>query len=170
MGRPWDLLDANIWALKHMDHKVLGTMEQGAHLIGPVTVAESARIRSGAYIEGPVFIDEEADIGPNCYIRLRHKSWQKNSCGQRLRDQKQYHHGWHPCRAPIICWRQYSWAKNAILGAGTIMANFVLTDGHIKMMVKDRVVDTGDENLVQSSATMSKQASNHYLCRVLKSG
>ena len=53
VGRPWDLLDANNWALKRMDLKVLGTIEQGAHLIGPVSVAESARIRSGAYIEGP---------------------------------------------------------------------------------------------------------------------
>ncbi len=52
VGRPWDLLDANNWALKRMDHKVLGTVEQGAHLIGQVTVAESARVRSGAYIEG----------------------------------------------------------------------------------------------------------------------
>ena len=69
VGRPWDLLDANNWALKRMDHKVLGTVEQGAHLIGPVTVAESARIRSGAYIEGPAFIDEECDVGPNCFIR-----------------------------------------------------------------------------------------------------
>jgi UDP-N-acetylglucosamine diphosphorylase/glucosamine-1-phosphate N-acetyltransferase len=69
VGRPWDLLDANVWALKRMDHKVLGTVEQGANLIGQVTVAESARIRSGAYIEGPVFIDEEADVGPNCFIR-----------------------------------------------------------------------------------------------------
>ena len=24
VGRPWDLLDANIWALKRMEHKVLG--------------------------------------------------------------------------------------------------------------------------------------------------
>ena len=69
VGRPWDLLDANNWALKRMEHKVLGKVEQGAHLIGPVTVAESARVRSGVYIEGPVFIDEEADIGPNCYLR-----------------------------------------------------------------------------------------------------
>jgi bifunctional UDP-N-acetylglucosamine pyrophosphorylase/glucosamine-1-phosphate N-acetyltransferase len=69
VGRPWDLLDANVWALKRMEHRVLGKVEDGAHLIGPVTVAESARIRSGAYIEGPAFIDEEADVGPNCYIR-----------------------------------------------------------------------------------------------------
>ena len=63
VGRPWDLLDANNWALKRMDYTVLGNVEQGAHLIGSIFVAKSARIRSGVYIEGPVFIDEEADIG-----------------------------------------------------------------------------------------------------------
>src|SRR4030042_3756643 len=69
IGRPWDLLEANRWALERMNHKVIGFIEDGAHLIGPVTVAKSARIRSGAYIEGPALIDEEADVGPNCYIR-----------------------------------------------------------------------------------------------------
>ena len=73
VGRPWDLLDANNWALKRMDHKVLGTIEQGAHLIGPVSVAESARIRSGAYIEGPAFFDEEC----RCWTKLLHTHWHK---------------------------------------------------------------------------------------------
>src|SRR3972149_9717129 len=69
IGRPWDLLEANSWALKRMEHKVYGAVENGAHLMGPVTVAETARIRSGAYVEGPSFIDEGCDIGPNCFIR-----------------------------------------------------------------------------------------------------
>ena len=69
IGTPWDLLEANSWALKRMEHKVYGTVENGAHLLGPVTVAETARVRSGAYIEGPSFIGEGSDIGPNCYIR-----------------------------------------------------------------------------------------------------
>ncbi|HVP92451.1 MAG TPA: bifunctional sugar-1-phosphate nucleotidylyltransferase/acetyltransferase, partial [Acidobacteriota bacterium] len=66
IGRPWDLLEANRWALIREEHKVCGYIENGACLIGPVTVMETARIRSGAYIEGPAFIDEGSDIGPNC--------------------------------------------------------------------------------------------------------
>ena len=93
VGRPWDLLDANNWALKRIDLQVLGTIEQGAHLIGPVAVAESARIRSGAYIEGPCFIDEECDIRP----KLLHSTWnklrQESSGRQRLRNQKQHNNG-----------------------------------------------------------------------------
>ena len=137
VGRPWDLLDANNWALKRMDHKVLGTVEQGAHLIGPVTVAESARIRSGAYIEGPVFIDEEADVGPNCYIRpgtsLGKKVRVGNACEIKNSILMDGTHAGH-----------LSYVGDSILGekcnlgAGTIMANLRFDDGRIKMMVKDQ--------------------------------
>jgi UDP-N-acetylglucosamine diphosphorylase / glucose-1-phosphate thymidylyltransferase / UDP-N-acetylgalactosamine diphosphorylase / glucosamine-1-phosphate N-acetyltransferase / galactosamine-1-phosphate N-acetyltransferase len=146
VGRPWDLLDANVWAFKRMDHKVLGTVEEGAHLIGPVTVAESARIRSGAYIEGPVFIDEEADVGPNCYIRpgtsLGKKTRVGNGCEIKNSILMDGAHAGH-----------LSYVGDSILGekcnlgAGTIMANLRFDDGRIKMMVKDKVVDTGRRKL-----------------------
>ena len=38
-------------------------------------------------------------------------------------------------------------AKNATLGAGTIMANYRFDAGSIKMMVKDQVVNTGRRKL-----------------------
>ncbi len=129
-----------------MEHKVLGIVEQGAHLIGPVTVAESARIRSGAYIEGPVFIDEEADVGPNCYIRsgtsLGKKTRVGNGCEIKNSILMDGTHAGH-----------LSYVGDSILGekcnlgAGTIMANLRFDDGHIKMMVKDKLVDTGRRKL-----------------------
>ena len=146
VGRPWDLLDANNWALKRMEHKVLGTIEQGVHLIGPVTVAESARIRSGAYIEGPAFIDEEADVGPNCYIRsgtsLGKKTRVGNGCEIKNSILMDGTHAGH-----------LSYVGDSILGekcnlgAGTIIANLRFDDGHIKMVVKDKIVDTGRRKL-----------------------
>ena len=146
VGRPWDLLDANVWALKRMDHKVLGTVEQGAHLIGPVTVAESARVRSGAYIEGPVFIDEEADVGPNCFIRsgtsIGKKARVGNACEIKNSILMDGTHVGH-----------LSYVGDSILGekcnigAGTIMANYRFDSSSIKMMVKDQVVNTGRRKL-----------------------
>jgi bifunctional UDP-N-acetylglucosamine pyrophosphorylase/glucosamine-1-phosphate N-acetyltransferase len=141
VGRPWDLLDANNWALKRMDHRVLGTIEQGAHLIGPVTVAESARIRSGAYIEGPCFIDEECDVGPNCYIRSG------TSLGKRVRVgnaceiknsiiMDDTHVGHLSYIGDSIL------GEHCNLGAGTVTANYRLDAGSIKMMVKDQLVNT----------------------------
>ena len=146
VGRPWDLLDANNWALKRMELQVLGTIEQGAHLIGPVSVAESARIRSGAYIEGPVFIDEECDVGPNCYIRsgtsLGKRVRVGNACEIKNSIIMDHTHVGH-----------LSYVGDSILGeqcnlgAGTVTANYRLDAGAIKMMVKDQLVDTGRRKL-----------------------
>jgi NDP-sugar pyrophosphorylase family protein len=140
------LLDANNWALKRLEHEVLGTVEPGAHLIGPVTVAESARIRSGAYIEGPCFFDEGSDIGPNCYIRpgtsIGKNARVGNACEIKNSIIMDETHAGH-----------LSYVGDSILGekcnlgAGTIMGNYRLDSGNIKMMVKDTLVDTGRRKL-----------------------
>jgi bifunctional UDP-N-acetylglucosamine pyrophosphorylase/glucosamine-1-phosphate N-acetyltransferase len=141
IGRPWDLLEANRWALTRTGHKVAGLVENGAHLIGPVTIAETARIRSGAYIEGPAFIDEEADIGPNCYIRpytsIGKNARIGNACEIKesiIMDKVHIGHLSYVGDSII--------GENCNLAAGTITANYRLDAGTVKMMVKDKVVDS----------------------------
>jgi bifunctional UDP-N-acetylglucosamine pyrophosphorylase/glucosamine-1-phosphate N-acetyltransferase len=141
IGRPWDLLEANRWALTRMKHKIGGQVENGAHLIGPVTIAESARVRSGAYIEGPTFIDEESDIGPNCYIRSCTSIGKKvrvgNACEIKnsiIMDSTHIGHLAYVGDSVI--------GEKCNLGAGTITANYRLDAGNIKMMVKDKIVDS----------------------------
>ncbi|MCW4047364.1 MAG: sugar phosphate nucleotidyltransferase [Candidatus Bathyarchaeota archaeon] len=146
IGRPWDLLEANCWALRRMQHEVFGNVEDGAHLVGPVTVAETARIRSGAYIEGPSFIDEGSDVGPNCYIRactsLGRNVRVGNACEVKNSIIMDGTHIGH-----------LSYVGDSILGehcnlaAGTITANLRLDDGPVKMLVKGEVVDTGRRKL-----------------------
>ncbi|MGB9740219.1 MAG: bifunctional sugar-1-phosphate nucleotidylyltransferase/acetyltransferase [Candidatus Bathyarchaeia archaeon] len=146
IGRPWDLLEANSWALKRMEHKVLGNIEEGAHLIGPVTVAENARIRSGAYIEGPAFIDEGSDVGPNCYIRpytsigkgvrIGNACEIKNSI---IMDNVHIGHLSYVGDSII--------GENCNLGAGTITANYRFDGKTVKMTVKGEVVDSGKRKL-----------------------
>jgi bifunctional UDP-N-acetylglucosamine pyrophosphorylase/glucosamine-1-phosphate N-acetyltransferase len=146
VGRPWDLLDANVWALKRMEHKVLGTIEQGAHLIGPVTVAETARVRSGAYIEGPAFIDEEADVGPNCYIRAGTSLGKNTRVGNGCEIKNSIlMDGTHAGHLSYV--GDSILGEKCNLGAGTIMANYRFDAGSIKMMVKDQVVNTGRRKL-----------------------
>jgi UDP-N-acetylglucosamine diphosphorylase/glucosamine-1-phosphate N-acetyltransferase len=145
-GRPWDLLEANSWALKRMKHEIYGTVENGAHLVGPVTVAKTARVRSGAYIEGPSFIGEGSDIGPNCYIRpftsvgknvrIGNACEVKNSI---VMDRTNVGHLSYVGDS-ILC-------EHCNLAAGTIIANLRLDEGHVKMLVKDKVVDTGRRKL-----------------------
>jgi UDP-N-acetylglucosamine diphosphorylase/glucosamine-1-phosphate N-acetyltransferase len=146
IGRPWDLLEANSWALKRMEHTVYGTVENGAHLVGPVTVAETARIRSGAYVEGPTLIDEGSDVGPNCFIRpctsIGKNVRVGNACEIKNSMIMDWAHVGHLAYVgdSILC-------EHCNLGAGTITANYRLDGGTIKMMVKDKVVDSGRKKL-----------------------
>ena len=146
VGRPWDLLDANGWVLRRMKHRVLGNVEEGAHLIGPVTVAETARIRSGAYIEGPCFINEGADVGPNCFIRactsIGKNARVGNACEVKNSVIMDGTHVGHLSYVgdSILC-------ENCNLGAGTKTANLRLDNGSVRMMVKDQVMDTDRRKL-----------------------
>jgi UDP-N-acetylglucosamine diphosphorylase / glucose-1-phosphate thymidylyltransferase / UDP-N-acetylgalactosamine diphosphorylase / glucosamine-1-phosphate N-acetyltransferase / galactosamine-1-phosphate N-acetyltransferase len=146
VGRPWDLLDANNWALKRMKHEVLGTVEQGAHLIGPVSVAESARIRSGAYIQGPSFIGEECDVGPNCFIRpstsLGRGVRVGNACEVKNSIIMDHTHVGH-----LSYVGDSIFGEHCNLGAGTITANYRLDGGSIKMRVKGQLVNSGRRKL-----------------------
>ena len=146
VGRPWDLLEANRWALTKMEPSVLGKVEEGAHIIGPVTVAESACIRSGAYIEGPAYIGEHSDVGPNCYIRPCTSIGRNVRIGNACEIKNSIimdgvHIGHLSYVGDSII------GEKCNLGAGTITANYRLDAGTIKMMVKDRLVDTGRTKL-----------------------
>jgi bifunctional UDP-N-acetylglucosamine pyrophosphorylase/glucosamine-1-phosphate N-acetyltransferase len=146
VGRPWDLLDANLWALKRMTPQILGTIEPGAHLTGSVHVAKTARIRSGAYIEGPVFIDEEADVGPNCFIRAGTSLGKKTRVGNAVEIKNSLimdktHIGHLSYVGDSII------GKNCNFGAGTITANLRLDESNIKMTIKNKRVDTGRRKL-----------------------
>ncbi len=146
IGRPWDLLEANRWVLDNMIHKVMGTVENGAYLMGPVTLAESARVRSGAYVEGPAFIGENSDIGPNCYIRpftsIGRKVRIGNACeikNSLVMDGVHIGHLTYVGDSII--------GEKCNLGAGSITANYRLDESTIKMMVRDQLVDSGRKKL-----------------------
>ena len=146
IGRPWDLLEANRWVLMRMEHKVCGCVENGAHLIGPVTVEETARVRSGAYIEGPAFVDEESDVGPNCYIRpctsIGKKVRVGNACEIKNSVIMDNTHIGH-----LSYVGDSVTGENCNLGAGTVTANYRLDAGTIKMSVKGQIVDSGRRKL-----------------------
>jgi UDP-N-acetylglucosamine diphosphorylase / glucose-1-phosphate thymidylyltransferase / UDP-N-acetylgalactosamine diphosphorylase / glucosamine-1-phosphate N-acetyltransferase / galactosamine-1-phosphate N-acetyltransferase len=146
VGRPWDLLEANTWILERMEHNVWGTVENGAHLLGAVTVAETARIRSGAYIEGPSFIGEGSDIGPNCYIRpctsIGKNVRVGNACEIKNSIIMDGTHVGHLSYVgdSIIC-------ERCNLAAGTIIANLRMDNKTVKMLVKSEIVNTGRRKL-----------------------
>ncbi len=142
VGRPWDLLDANTRVLMNLEHEVLGSVEEGAHIEGPVRVDNGARIRSGTYIEGPAYIGEDSDIGPNCYIRpctsIGREARIGNACEVKnsiLMDGVHMGHLSYVGDSVI--------GEGCNLGAGTITANFRFDAASIRMRVKGDLVDSG---------------------------
>ena len=142
IGRPWDVLEANKWALSRMIPRLNGIVEDSVHLIGSVTIEEGVRVRSGAYVEGPAFIGQESDIGPNCYIRpythIGRSVHIGNACEVKnsiIMDRTKIGHLSYVGDS-IIC-------EECNFGAGTVIANYRFDARPVKMMVKDEVSSTG---------------------------
>jgi bifunctional UDP-N-acetylglucosamine pyrophosphorylase/glucosamine-1-phosphate N-acetyltransferase len=146
IGRPWDLLDANMEYLKTISKAILGEVEDDVHIHGPVIVGEGARVRSGAYIEGPVIIGPDCDIGPNCYIR----PYTSLGRGVRIGNAVEI-------KASIIMDRTHvghlSYVGDSIIGsdcnfgAGTKVANLRHDGANIKVKIKGIMVDSGHRKL-----------------------
>jgi len=142
VGRPWDILEANMRILRQIEHEVLGEVEKGAYVLGPIFVDEDARIRSGAYIEGPAYIGRGSDIGPNCYIRpytsIGRNVRVGNACEIKNSILMDHVHVGHLSYVgdSII-------GEDCNLGAGTITANLRFDNRPVKMEVKGEVMSTG---------------------------
>ncbi len=146
IGRPWDLLAANAWTLTRMKHKIEGLVEDGAHIVGPVTVAESARIRAGAYVEGPSAIDESSDIGPNCFVRpctsIGRRVRVGNACeikNSLIMDGVHIGHLSYVGDSVI--------GEKCNLGAGTITANYRLDAQTVKLKIEGKIIDSERKKL-----------------------
>jgi len=146
VGTPWDLIEANSCVLAKIKPAILGEVEENVYFKRSVFVAEGARIRSGTYIEGPAYIGEGSDVGPNCYIRpyssLGRNVRVGNACEIKnsiIMDRTHVAHLSYVGDSVI--------GEDCNLGAGTITANLRLDCKPVKMMVKEKLVDTGREKL-----------------------
>jgi UDP-N-acetylglucosamine diphosphorylase/glucosamine-1-phosphate N-acetyltransferase len=146
VGLLWDLFKANQWALEKTKPRIEGSIEDGAHLIRPITVEEGARIRSGVYIEGPTFIGKDSDLGPNCFIRPYTSIGRNvrigNACEVKnsiIMDKTHIGHLSYVGDSII--------GENCNLGAGTIIANYRFDGETVKMTAKDSILNTGRRKL-----------------------
>ncbi len=142
IGLPWNLLDANARALSTLEPRVLGAVEEGVVLNGPVHVCGGARVRSGAYIEGPVYIGEGADVGPNCYIRAGTSLGRNTRVGNACEVKNSIiMDGTHVAHLSYV--GDSIIGSNCNLGAGTITANLRFDKKPVKVTIKERRVDSG---------------------------
>jgi len=146
IGRPWDLLEANKRVLQRMELSILGEVEEGACIVGPVGLGKDGRVRSGAYVEGPTWIGEESDVGPNCYIRpytsIGRKVRVGNACEIKnsiILSETRIGHLSYVGDSVI--------GERCNLGAGTITANLRLNGKSIRISIGSEVVDSGRRKL-----------------------
>ncbi len=67
-GKPEDILVANHLVLEDLQEKNEGTLEEGATLLGRVSVGKGTVIKKGSVIRGPVIIGRDCIIGPDTYV------------------------------------------------------------------------------------------------------
>lgn len=146
VGKPWDILDANRWALTKMAGKgvakVNGEIEQGVTIRGEgVIVEEGAVVRASTYISGPVYIGRDAEIGPNAYLRPYTVVGRGSKIGFSVEVKSsvimEHVHASHLAYIgdSVI-------GEHANLGAGTVIANLRFDGKSVRVRVRDEVVDT----------------------------
>lgn len=146
IGRPWDLLDANELLLKDIKTDIQGIVESYATIKGEVIIGKNTLIRNGAYITGPVIIGDDCDIGPNCFIRPNTSIGDNVRIGNAVEIKNSIvmggtHIGHQSYVGDSII------GHNCNFGAGTKVANLRFDEENVKVMIKDKLVDSGRRKL-----------------------
>ena len=146
IGLPWNLLEANEWAMKNLEKKIEGEVEKGVQINGPIWLKKDAILRSGTYVEGPAVIGEGSDIGPNCHIRACTNLGKNvrigNACEVKNSIIMDNTHAAHLSYIgdSIV-------GKNCNLGAGTITANLRFDKTPIELNIKGKRMSSGRKKL-----------------------
>jgi bifunctional UDP-N-acetylglucosamine pyrophosphorylase/glucosamine-1-phosphate N-acetyltransferase len=146
VGRPWDLLRANEIYLAGLKGIVEGEVEDGARLVGEVSVGKGAVVHPGAFVKGPTVIGDGAEIGPNCFIRpstyIGNRCKVGSGCEVKntiLMDDSHIPHLSYVGDSIL--------GERCNLGAGTKVANLRLDGRNVRVPHKGQDVDTGRRKL-----------------------
>jgi UDP-N-acetylglucosamine diphosphorylase / glucose-1-phosphate thymidylyltransferase / UDP-N-acetylgalactosamine diphosphorylase / glucosamine-1-phosphate N-acetyltransferase / galactosamine-1-phosphate N-acetyltransferase len=141
---PWNLVEANKFLLARMKGKKEGTIEEGVHIKGEVSIGRGTVIRAGTVIEGPAMIGDDCVIGPSAY--LRPGTVIGNRCVIRaevvesvvMDDVKAKHHSY--IGYSVI-------GKGCNIAAGTITADYRHDSGIHNTLVNGKKTGTGRKKL-----------------------
>ena len=140
---PWDLLTANKMFLDEAKAKVKGSeIEDNVAIKGKLIVGSNTLIKSGTYIEGPVMIGDNCTVGPNCFLRAYTCLGNNVRVGNGVEIKNSIiMDGTH---IPHLSYVGDSIiGENVNFGAGAILTNFRLDGQNVKVMIKDKLVDSG---------------------------
>lgn len=145
VSHPWNLLEANESMLKNMRVGIMGSIkgnvDSGCFIIGNVIIEPGAVIKNGTRIEGPVYICKDATIGPNAFIRANTVIGPNCNIGSGVEIKNSVIGS--NSKIPHL-----TYIGDSVIGddcnisGGTIIANFRLDKDTVKVVVKDKKVDT----------------------------
>ncbi len=143
MWYPWDLLRANdeiIGKYTETTNK-WAIIEPLVSINGNITLEEGAIIKSGTYIEGNVYIGKNAVIGPNAYIRWNTHIGAHSKVGSFVECKNSYI--WEYSHMAHLSYIGDSVIWNHVnIGGGTKSANLRHDGTNIRVMIKDKLVNT----------------------------
>ncbi|AAY80011.1 bifunctional sugar-1-phosphate nucleotidylyltransferase/acetyltransferase [Sulfolobus acidocaldarius] len=147
IGRPWDILSVNKWALDNLLYsKNVGNVEDFVKIKGKVIIEEGAEIRSFSYIEGPTYIGKGCHIGPHSYIRPYTVLLNDVKIGTHTEIKESI--VMENSKIPHLSYVGDSViGEDVNFGAGTVIANLRFDEKEIKMNVKGQRVSSGRKKL-----------------------
>ena len=120
-------------------------ISEKAVIEGKVILSDNARVLENAVIRGPVYIGANSIIGNNALVRDYSHIGSNSVIGYSTEVKHSY--------IGDNCWFHSNYIGDSIvddncsLGAGTVLANFRLDEGYIRIKVGDSLVDTGYDKL-----------------------
>lgn len=147
VGRPWDILRANIMALEaEAENRIMGEVHPSAMLEGKVYVGERARVGPHVVIEGPAYIAPGASVGPLSHIRPGTVIMEGAHVG--AFSQIKASVLMEGSKAPHLNYVGDSViGEHVNLGAGTITANLRFDEREVWVTVKGKKVNSGLKKL-----------------------
>ena len=144
---PWHIFKVMEHFLDNAEHSIASSarISEKATIEGKVILSENVRVLENAVIRGPVYIGPNSIIGNSALVR-DHSHIGANSVIGYCTEVKHSYIGDN-------CWFHSNYVGDSIiddnssLGAGTVLANFRLDEGNVKIKVGDSLVDTGYDKL-----------------------
>lgn len=146
VGKPWHVIEANKMALSLLKGEIRGKVSGPVHIEGEVYVDEGAEIKPFTTIEGPAYIGRNAKVGPSARVRPWTVICDNSVVGfgvevkESVLFENVHAHHLSYIGDSVIC-------EDANFGAGTITANLRFDERTVKMMVKDKLEDTGRKKM-----------------------
>jgi bifunctional UDP-N-acetylglucosamine pyrophosphorylase/glucosamine-1-phosphate N-acetyltransferase len=143
---PWDLLEANEWAVESEKPVSKGKIERGVQIRGLAVLEEGSIVKAGSYLEGPVHVGKRCQVGPNAYLRPYSSLGDdvKVGAGCEIKNSIVMRN----TRIPHLSYVGDSiLGESCSLGAGTITANLRFDEAQIKSKIRGSWVDSGRKKL-----------------------